>query len=88
MNMIKLQWNIAVVEGSITDETKQAFDNNRTKGINKGSFKPLYKNNLGYFIKVGRKEIYLSDEQIKQFKEQRKTINKNNNNTKESFGIE
>jgi hypothetical protein len=42
------------------------------KGINKGSFKPLYKNNLGYFIKVGRKEIYLSDEQIKQFKEQRK----------------
>jgi hypothetical protein len=37
---------------------------------------------------VGRKEIYLSDEQIKQFKEQRKTINKNNNNTKESFGIE
>lgn len=46
------------------------------KGMNKGSFKPLQKNNLGYFIRVGRKEIYLSDEQIKQFKEQRKQLKK------------
>lgn len=39
---------------------------------NKWVFKPLYKNSLGYLIKVGKKEIYLTDEQIIQFKEQRK----------------
>jgi hypothetical protein len=41
---------------------------------NKGLFKPLYQNCLGYHIKVGRKNIYLTDEQIKQFENTRKGL--------------
>lgn len=39
---------------------------------NKYSFKPIYRNSLGYFIKNGSKELYFTDEQEKQFKVTRK----------------
>lgn len=41
---------------------------------NKCSFKIIYKNKLGYFIKVGKKEIYLNDEQVKELKKQRRLV--------------
>jgi hypothetical protein len=44
------------------------------KTVKSWTFKQLYKNVLGYFIKVGKKEIYLTDEQTKQFEEIRKKL--------------
>lgn len=41
---------------------------------NKCSFKIIYKNKLGYFIKVGKKEIYLNDEQVKELQKQRRLV--------------
>ncbi len=39
-------------------------------------FKQLYKNSLGYLIKTGKKEMYLTDEQAKEFEKQRKQLKK------------
>lgn len=41
---------------------------------NKCSFKIIYKNKLGYFIKADKKEIYLNDEQVKELKKQRRLL--------------
>jgi hypothetical protein len=43
---------------------------------NRWSFKNLYNNSIGYFIKIGKKEYYLTDEEVNRFKQNKKALHK------------
>lgn len=52
--------------------TGQWYANYRT--AKNYTFKKIYENNLGYLIKVGKKDVYLTKEQTEEFEDQIKRM--------------
>lgn len=49
----------------------QAIYEYKSKGMTKSKFKQLYENGIGLFIKVGKREIYLTESERQEFEKTR-----------------